>query len=180
MVAFAEADGLGFGAAFEDLGAAEFQVFDQDDAVAVGEDVAVGVLDDAGAIGGFGFGCLVPFVTAGGAFVARRVVQNIGHLAHRAGGLAHASGIVGSVEGGNGAFERAKNKQFAARLSGLTLRCIGDRMQKPNYQFEKRRKEMDKKAKKEAKRRERLAAEGAAASGNVASDAEPTAPSETV
>ena len=53
-------------------------------------------------------------------------------------------------------------------------------MQKPNYQFEKRRKEMDKKAKKEAKRRERLAAEGAAASGNVVGDAEPAAPSETV
>ena len=53
-------------------------------------------------------------------------------------------------------------------------------MQKPNYQFEKRRKEMDKKAKKEAKRRERLAAEGAAASGNVAGDAEPATPSETV
>ena len=31
-------------------------------------------------------------------------------------------------------------------------------MQKPNYQFEKRRKEMDKKAKKEAKRQLKLAA----------------------
>ncbi len=31
-------------------------------------------------------------------------------------------------------------------------------MQKPNYQFEKRRKEMDKKAKKEAKRLQKLEA----------------------
>ena len=32
-------------------------------------------------------------------------------------------------------------------------------MQKPNYQFEKRRKEMDKKAKKEEKRRRKLEAD---------------------
>ncbi len=31
-------------------------------------------------------------------------------------------------------------------------------MQKPNYQFEKRRKELDKKAKKEEKRRQKLEA----------------------
>jgi hypothetical protein len=70
------------------------------------------------------------------------------------------------------------NSPLAYRVS----RCdaLGDRMQKPNYQFEKRRKEMDKKAKKEAKRKERLAAEGVAASGNVAGDAEPAAPSEVV
>lgn len=41
-------------------------------------------------------------------------------------------------------------------------------MQKPNYQFEKRRKEMDKKAKKEAKRRSKLEAGRSATSGDAA------------
>jgi hypothetical protein len=42
-------------------------------------------------------------------------------------------------------------------------------MQKPNYQFEKRRKELDKKAKKEEKRRLKLAASQSAAGNNPAS-----------
>ena len=53
-------------------------------------------------------------------------------------------------------------------------------MQKPNYQFEKRRKEMDKKAKKEAKRRERLAAEGAPVAENTEAQTEPPASTEAV
>jgi hypothetical protein len=44
-------------------------------------------------------------------------------------------------------------------------------MQKPNYQFEKRRKEMDKKAKKEAKRRQKL--EGGTGSTPRAADTPP-------
>jgi len=47
-------------------------------------------------------------------------------------------------------------------------------MQKPNYQFEKRRKEMDKKAKKEEKRRLKLAAAQSVVTGN------PAAPSVSV
>ena len=50
-------------------------------------------------------------------------------------------------------------------------------MQKPNYQFEKRRKELDKKAKKEEKRRQKLEAARSPAAGNAAepqSPAEPT------
>jgi len=39
-------------------------------------------------------------------------------------------------------------------------------MQKPNYQFEKRRKELDKKAKKDEKRRLKLAAAQSPAAGN--------------
>ena len=42
-------------------------------------------------------------------------------------------------------------------------------MQKPNYQFEKRRKELDKKAKKEEKRRQKLAAPQSAAGNDAAS-----------
>jgi hypothetical protein len=42
-------------------------------------------------------------------------------------------------------------------------------MQKPNYQFEKRRKELDKKAKKEEKRRLKLAASQFAAGNNAGS-----------
>ena len=46
-------------------------------------------------------------------------------------------------------------------------------MQKPNYQFEKRRKELDKKAKKEEKRRLKLAAAQPAAGNDAASPVTP-------
>jgi hypothetical protein len=49
-------------------------------------------------------------------------------------------------------------------------------MQKPNYQFEKRRKEMDKKAKKDEKRRLKLAATQAAAAGNSEAPPAPVEP----
>ena len=49
-------------------------------------------------------------------------------------------------------------------------------MQK-NYQFEKRRKEMDKKAKKEEKRRAKLAAAQSPVAGNAPAD---TAPVENI
>jgi len=49
-------------------------------------------------------------------------------------------------------------------------------MQKPNYQFEKRRKEMDKKAKKEAKRQQKLETARLAAAGNAAAPAVPVEP----
>jgi len=42
-------------------------------------------------------------------------------------------------------------------------------MQKPNYQFEKRRKELEKKAKKDEKRRLKLAASPSAAGSDAAS-----------
>lgn len=43
-------------------------------------------------------------------------------------------------------------------------------MAKPNYQFEKRRKDLEKKAKKEEKRRRKLDPENAPAVGNAAED----------
>jgi hypothetical protein len=49
-------------------------------------------------------------------------------------------------------------------------------MQKPNYQFEKRRKEMDKKAKKEEKRRQKLAADRPSAAGSVTAPSSPVEP----
>lgn len=52
----------------------------------------------------------------------------------------------------------------------------GNRMQKPNYQFEKRRKELDKKAKKEAKRQQKLEASRAAPAGNAEAPVAPTEP----
>jgi len=85
MVAVAEADGLGLRAALEHGRAAEFQVFDEDDAVAVGEHVAVGVLDHARAGGRFRRGFARPFVAAGDAFPFIRMVQNLVHLAQWAG-----------------------------------------------------------------------------------------------
>jgi hypothetical protein len=49
-------------------------------------------------------------------------------------------------------------------------------MQKPNYQFEKRRKELDKKAKKEAKRRQKLESNRSAHSGDPATPSSPVEP----
>jgi hypothetical protein len=49
-------------------------------------------------------------------------------------------------------------------------------MQKPNYQFEKRRKEMDKKAKKEEKRRLKLESAKSSAAGNIAAPPTPVEP----
>jgi hypothetical protein len=47
-------------------------------------------------------------------------------------------------------------------------------MQKPNYQFEKRRKEMEKKARKEAKRRQKMEANTPATPGTAVN--RPTGP----
>ena len=49
-------------------------------------------------------------------------------------------------------------------------------MQKPNYQFEKRRKELDKKAKKEEKRRNKLEASRSPAPGEAAAPSTPVEP----
>jgi hypothetical protein len=46
-------------------------------------------------------------------------------------------------------------------------------MQKPNYQFEKRRKELEKKARQEEKRRQKLAADRSPATGDTAAPAVP-------
>ena len=68
MVAGAEADGLEFRAALENLRAASFQVIDEDDAVAIRKQIAVGVLHGARAGGRGGFAGAFPFVTAGDTF----------------------------------------------------------------------------------------------------------------
>ena len=49
-------------------------------------------------------------------------------------------------------------------------------MQKTNYQFEKRRREMDKKAKKEEKRRQNLEAARSPTAGNTTAPAAPVEP----
>jgi hypothetical protein len=49
-------------------------------------------------------------------------------------------------------------------------------MQKPNYQFEKRRKEMDRKAKKEEKRRQKLTAGCSPDAGDAAAPPSPVEP----
>ena len=43
--------------------------------------------------------------------------------------------------------------KFSSRAPGFRLSCFSRTMAKPNYQFEKRRKELDKKAKKAEKLR---------------------------
>lgn len=89
MVAIDEFDALGLGAALDDLGGTlEFEVLDEGDDVAVGEDVAVGILDDAR--DGLGFALLAgPFVAAGHAFPVVVVIEDIGHFTGRTDGFAH-------------------------------------------------------------------------------------------
>jgi len=49
-------------------------------------------------------------------------------------------------------------------------------MAKPNYQFEKRRRDLEKKAKKDAKRQKKLEAGSAPAPENEATASSPTTP----
>ena len=65
---------------------------------------------------------------------------------------------------------------LASRASGW--QAWSKRMQKPNYQFEKRRKEMDKKAKKDEKRRQKLAAGRSPAAGDTTAPSSPVEPVE--
>jgi len=65
---------------------------------------------------------------------------------------------------------------LASRASGW--QAWSKRMQKPNYQFEKRRKEMDKKAKKDEKRRQKLAADRSPAVGDTPAPSSPVEPVE--
>ena len=88
-----EADRLGFGAGFKDIrGAFQLEILDHGHHVAVGEDIAVGMLDDAvdGRAVGIGGRVEGPFVAADGAFVMVRLFKNIGHFTHRTGRLAHS------------------------------------------------------------------------------------------
>jgi hypothetical protein len=100
VVTVHEADGFGFRAAFEHLRTTEFQIFNQDDAIAVGEDVTVGIFDDARTGGSFGSGDAFPFVTARHAFPFLGEFQHFGHLTHGAGRFTHKDDIVaeGRVE----------------------------------------------------------------------------------
>jgi hypothetical protein len=89
VIAIAQTNGLGFRAALEDLRTAELQIFDEDDAVAIREHVAVGVLDHARAGGEFRFGGAFPLMATRDAFPFVGEFQNLSRLAHRAGGFAH-------------------------------------------------------------------------------------------
>lgn len=61
----------------------------------------------------------------------------------------------------------SRGGEFGARYWGDCLSESGKSMQTPNYQFEKRRKEMNKKAKKEEKRLHKLEVARLAAAGNA-------------
>ena len=90
MITVHEADRFGLRSTFEHLVAtAEFQILDQNDTVAIRQCMAVGVLDDAGGVRRVRLRLARPLVTAGDAFVALGVFQDVGHLAHWAGRFAH-------------------------------------------------------------------------------------------
>ena len=92
MVAVLEPDVLGLGAGLEHLRtAAELEVFDEGDGIAVGEDVAVGIFDDPG---GLGRGILGPFVAAGRALPVVGMAEGVFESAGRTGGMGHFRGGV--------------------------------------------------------------------------------------
>ena len=86
MVAVHKADVFGLCTGFEHLGAVQFQILDDGDAVTVDEDVAVSVFYDTG---GFGRFVLGPVVSARGAFPVVGVAEDIVESAGWAGGFGH-------------------------------------------------------------------------------------------
>lgn len=62
MIPLPQANRLGLGTTLEHRGAAELQILDENDAIAIGEDGAVGILDDSGSLGNLFFR---PFKAAG-------------------------------------------------------------------------------------------------------------------
>lgn len=90
MIAILKPNGFGFHPNFEDLRRTlELQVFDHRHDVSIGQHSTIGVLDDAIRIGCVSFGFFGPLMSAGHAFITFSMVQNIGHLTHRAGRGAH-------------------------------------------------------------------------------------------
>lgn len=86
MVSFAEPNGFGFGSALEDLCAFEGQVFNQDDAIAIGEDIAVRILDHTCGFCLRGWG---PFVPASDTFEVVGKFEDVRHFTFWTGQLAH-------------------------------------------------------------------------------------------
>ena len=83
VIAVLEADGFGFRAAFEHLGAAQLQVLDENHTVAIGQHGAVGIFDDAGGLGGFSCGGAFPFMSrtpSGQGFPELRSFRTSGRL----------------------------------------------------------------------------------------------------
>ena len=92
VISVDEADVLGLGAALERAGAAtQFEILNEYDRIAIGEDGTVGIFDDARAFFGrsalpyFG-GRLLPFMSAGCAFPNLCVRDDFGHRAFGARG----------------------------------------------------------------------------------------------
>ncbi|MEI7902100.1 MAG: hypothetical protein WCK89_17745 [bacterium] len=70
----------------------------------------------------------------------------------------------------------SRNGEFGARHWGESLSESWKSMQTPNYQFEKRRKEMNKKAQKEEKRLHKIEVARLAAVGNAVPPVSPVEP----
>ena len=87
MIAIDEADRLRLRARLQHLRAAlEFEVLDHRDDVAIGEDIAAGVLHHARSLRRLRDG---PFVTARQAFMMILESEDLVHFTHRANGGAH-------------------------------------------------------------------------------------------
>lgn len=96
MIFIHKADAFDLGAALDDLGGAfELQVLDQDDGIAIGEHIAIGIFDYAGTGGfrGFSHGFTGPFMTASNTFPAICMGQDFGHFTHGTGGFGHKGSV---------------------------------------------------------------------------------------
>ena len=75
-------------------------LIDQDDAIPVHEHIAVSVFDETRASHFIWLWVVRPFVTARHAFIALRVIENIGHFAHRTGRFTHKGNRIAVLRAG--------------------------------------------------------------------------------
>ena len=90
VIAIHQANRFGFRSAFEHLvPTAQFQILDQDDTIAVGEYIAMGILDDPFRCRGLRLGFPRPLMATSDAFPFLGEFQYFSHFAHWAGWFAH-------------------------------------------------------------------------------------------
>jgi len=89
MIPVDELDRLRLRSSLEHLSAAKLQILDQDDAVAIGEHIAMGILDDATRLRSLRLGLLGPFESAGDTLPLVGVSDHLIHGAFGAGWVGH-------------------------------------------------------------------------------------------
>jgi hypothetical protein len=89
MIPLPEPDRLGLRSSLQHRGASEFQILDEGDAIAVSQHGAVGILNDARAVGDISLGGLGPFKATGDAFPFVGMFKDFIEGAFGTGGMGH-------------------------------------------------------------------------------------------